>query len=178
MRAPGLVIVAAALTVSSIAAATVSVVSAVDLPASVGREAYRVAPPFRDEQTGTERAVADVVDLVNDERSRRGLPIMHEHDLIGDAAMAHAQDMATRRELVHFGVDGADTGDRLDRVGVDWRTWGEAIGAGFATPELVVDAWMASDEHRGYILGAHTLIGVGVVATPDGVPYWVLVVAA
>lgn len=174
MRVAGLIIGVAALAVGSVTAAQVT---AIDDPAEVGRAAYRIAPPFRQEQTGVERAIDAVVELVNDERSERRLPIMQQHAPVGAAAMAHAEDMAERRQLVHFGVDGSDTGDRLGREGFVWRTWGEAIGAGFSTPELTVEAWMASDEHRAHILSDNIHVGVGVAVASDGVPYWVLVVA-
>lgn len=85
--------------------------------------------------------------------------------------------MAARRTMMHFGVDGSDTGDRLEREGFARRTWGEAIGAGFVTPDLVVEAWMATDDDRSHVLGENTYIGVGEAATSDGTPYWVLVVA-
>lgn len=174
MRAPGLVIIVAALSVGSVATAALTTI---DAPADVDREAHRLAPPFRPEQTGTERAASEVVELVNAERTRRGLPNLAPHEPVTAAAMAHADDMAARRSMVHFGVDGSDTGHRLERQGFAWRTWGESIGAGFATPELVVDAWMAGDEDRADLLSENTFIGVGVAATPDGTPYWVLVVA-
>lgn len=174
MRAAGLIIGVAVLAFGSVTAAGVT---AIDDPAHVDRAAYRIAPPFRQELSGVDRAIAAVVELVNDERSARGLPIMQQHASVGAAAMAHADDMARRRQLVHFGVDGSDTGDRLRREGFVWRTWGEAIGGGFSTPERIVDAWMASDEHRAHILGDNVHVGVGVAVAPDGVPYWVLVVA-
>lgn len=175
MRARGLVIVVIALAAGSVAVAATSTIHA---PAEVDRQAYRVAPPFRAEQTSIERATSALIDLINDERARRGLPIMTRHDLVTAAATAHADDMAERRALVHFGLDGADTGDRLDREGFAWRTWGEAIGGGYATPELLFDAWMANDEHRSHVISENRYIGVGVAATPDGVPYWVLIVAS
>jgi hypothetical protein len=36
---------------------------------------------------------------------------------------------------------------------------------------------MASAVDRTHVLSEQIYIGVGVAATPDGVPYWVLVVA-
>lgn len=174
MRIPGLVTVVAALAIGSVVAASVT---SIEAPASVDREAYRLAPPFRPDQTGAERASSEIVDLVNEERARRGLPTLRPQELVGAAALAHAEDMAARRAMVHFGVDGSDTGDRLARAGFAWRTWGEAIGAGFATPELLVDSWMASDDQRSQILSENTYLGAGVAATPNGVPYWALIVA-
>lgn len=173
MRVPGLVVVVALAAGSVVVAA----VSAIDAPADVDRVAHRLAPPFRPEQTGVERAASEVVDLVNDERTRRGLPILLPHELVAAAAMGHAADMAARRTMVHLGADGSDTGDRLDRHGFAWRDWGEAIGAGFTTPESLFEAWMASDADRSHVLSDQTYIGVGVAATSDGVPYWVLDVA-
>jgi uncharacterized protein YkwD len=174
MRARWLVVIVAALAAGSVAEASVS---SIEVPADVDRVAYRLAPPFRPQQTSAERAAFELVDLVNEERMRRDLPILLRHELVGAAAMAHADDMAARREMVHLGADGSDTGDRLARQGFAWRDWGEAIGAGFVTPQSVFDAWIASAADRAHVLGDQVYIGVGAAATPDGVPYWVLVVA-
>lgn len=174
MRLPGLIIIVSALASGSVAVASMSVI---DAPAGVERQARRLAPPFRPEQTSAERAEAVMIDLVNDERARRGLPSMRPNALVTAAATAHAADMASVPYFGHIAPDGSDTSDRLEREGFAWRTWGEAIGAGYITPEPLFDAWMNSPDHRAHILSANPYIGVGVVATPDGVPYWVLVVA-
>ncbi len=175
MRRSGAVIVAALALVGSV---TVASVNTIDDAAVVGRTAHRLAPPFRPDLPANERVGLEMVDLVNRERNGRGVPVFQVHELVTEAAMAHSEDMAGRRSMVHVGADGSDTGDRLDRAGLAWRAWGEAIGAGFSTPEPLFDAWMKSDEHRPHILSSNTYIGVGVAATPDGVPYWTLVVAS
>lgn len=153
-------------------------VTAIDGAAAVGRTAYRIAPPFRPDLDPNERVALEAVEIINLERNRRGLPNYLMNESVTDAAMAHAADMAARREMVHLGSDGSDTGTRLERAGFVWRTWGENIGAGFRTPQPLIDAWMASDIHRPLLLGENTYVGVGVAATPDGVPYWALVVAS
>lgn len=174
MRIRGPAIVVAALALGSVA---VAAVSSIDAPAEVDRVASRAAPPFRPEQTPEERVAAEVFELVNDERASRSLPPLQSNELVVAAATAHADDMAARRQMVHLGIDGTDAGDRLARAGFAWRDWGEAIGAGFGTPQLIVDAWMSDDVNRAHILGGQVHLGVGVAASDDDVPYWVLLVA-
>ena len=58
----------------------------------------------------------------------------------------------------------------LRNHGITYRTAGENIARGYATPKAVVDGWMNSKGHRENILNkTYTEIGVGRVA--DG-NYW------
>jgi uncharacterized protein YkwD len=57
-------------------------------------------------------------------------------------------------------------------------TWGENIAAGQRTPAEVVSSWMNSEGHRANILNSQfTEIGIGMVPSGDGTPYWTLVFA-
>ena len=176
MRVPTLVLVAGVMAVGgSVATAGVATI---ERPAQVDRTAHRLAPPFGADLDPNERVALELVDLINLERNRRGLPNFQVNASVSAAAMAHAGDMAAREQLAHIGTDGSDAGARLHRAGFAWRTWGETIGAGFATPQPVMDAWLASPDHRPSLLGDTTYAGAGVVATAGNVPYWVLVVAS
>lgn len=119
-----------------------------------------------------------MVDLINVERARRGLTRLTWNDRVDAAARAHSDDMAAHRTMQHAGTDGSDAGDRLTREGFVWRTWAENIAAGQQTDEAVLADWMASTGHRANLLGNFNLIGVGATATPDGVPYWTIVLAS
>lgn len=160
---------------ASIASASVATIAN---SAEVERVAFRVSPPYEPEVAPAERAVIELTELVNLERNRRGLPNLLSQPQVEAAAVAHSIDMADRQEADHFGTDGADTGDRLEREGFDYVIWGEVIGSGYQTPQELFDAWMSSDVHRAHLLSDNFFIGVGVAATPDGVPYWTLVVAS
>jgi uncharacterized protein YkwD len=35
----------------------------------------------------------------------------------------------------------------MAQAGYTWSTWGENIGAGYASPAAVVNGWLASDGH-------------------------------
>ena len=58
----------------------------------------------------------------------------------------------------------------MKSFGISYRTAGENIAKGYASPEAVVNAWMNSPGHRANILNStYTHIGVGYV--PSG-NYW------
>ena len=58
----------------------------------------------------------------------------------------------------------------IKSFGITYRSAGENIARGQATPKAVVDAWMNSSGHRANILNASfTQIGVGYVASGR---YW------
>ncbi|SCG69747.1 CAP domain-containing protein [Micromonospora coxensis] len=118
-----------------------------------------------------------VVDLVNAERAKAGCGKLGIDDKLMTAAQRHSQDQADHQNMSHTGSDGSDAGDRLDRVGYAWRTYGENVAWNQKTPAAVMDAWMNSPGHRANILNcAFTEIGVG-VASSNG-PYWTQVFAA
>lgn len=113
----------------------------------------------------------EVVDLVNAERAKAGCKALTIDDKLMTAAQRHSQDQADHGNMSHTGSDGSDPGDRIDRVGYQWRTYGENVAWNQKTPAAVMDAWMNSPGHRANILNcAFTEIGVG-IASSNG-PYW------
>ncbi|MGC5021074.1 CAP domain-containing protein [Micromonospora sp. DT47] len=120
---------------------------------------------------GVSSQAKQVVDLVNAERAKAGCNALKIDDKLMLAAQRHSQDQADHQDMTHTGSDGSDAGERLDRVGYSWRTYGENVAWNQKTPAAVMDAWMNSPDHRDNILNcAFTQIGVG-VATSNG-PYW------
>ncbi|GLY21121.1 CAP domain-containing protein [Micromonospora sp. NBRC 101691] len=118
---------------------------------------------------GTEQA--QVVALVNAERAKAGCGAVSVDAKLTTAAQRHSEDQAATRKMSHTGSDGSNVGDRLDRVGYDWRGYGENVAWNQQTPAAVMSAWMNSSGHRANILNcAFTEIGVG-VARSNG-PYW------
>ncbi|MFG3714131.1 CAP domain-containing protein [Micromonospora sp. NPDC047730] len=127
--------------------------------------------------SGVSAQAREVVNLVNAERAKAGCGALSIDDKLMTAAQRHSQDQADHRNMSHTGSDGSDAGDRLDRVGYAWRTYGENVAWNQKTPAAVMDAWMNSSGHRANILNcAFTEIGVG-VASSNG-PYWTQVFAA
>jgi uncharacterized protein YkwD len=122
-----------------------------------------------------------VADLINVERTTRGLSALAFDEKLILAARAHSQDMADKKFFSHTGSDGSDPGDRIAAQGYAWTTYGENIAAGYTTPENVVKGWMDSPGHRDNILNSDmTELGVGYIVK-SGSPftyYWTNVLAA
>ncbi|RIV40930.1 CAP domain-containing protein [Micromonospora radicis] len=141
------------------------------------RSATAPAPATSSPSSGAGTQAAQVVELVNAERAKAGCGALSIDDKLMTAAQRHSQDQADNQNMSHTGSDGSDPGDRIDRVGYAWRTYGENVAWNQQTPAAVMDAWMNSDGHRANILNcAFTEIGVG-VANSNG-PYWTQVFAA
>lgn len=69
------------------------------------------------------------------------------NDRLAAAASQHNLDMAQSGELNHTGTDGSTAGDRLERNGYRWRSYGENIASGFTGMDAVLRAWVDSPGH-------------------------------
>jgi len=104
-----------------------------------------------------------VVCLINEQRSERKLPILHEQPQLERSAQSWTNTMVRQNSFTH----GTDFSNRISAAGYDWQTAGENIASGFATPQAVVDAWMASPGHCRNILDPqYASVGTGVSSSP------------
>ena len=122
--------------------------------------------------TASEEAMADrVIELVNQERTSRGLQPLLKHDGLMVAAAARAKELSQRYS--HTRPDGSECFTILWHLGIDYAYAGENIAMGQRTPEIVMNDWMNSSGHRANILNEnYDCIGVGYTMV-DGYPYWV-----
>lgn len=93
-----------------------------------------------------------VLGLVNQERRAAGLRPLRLNPLLNASAQAHSQDMALNDFFSHQGSNGSKIANRIAATGYRAFTYGENIAAGQASPESVMQAWMASPGHRKNIL--------------------------
>ncbi len=97
------------------------------------------------------------------------------------AALAHAQDMATRSYIGHKGPDGSMPADRATRAGYARVSIAENVAAGQTTAEEVVNKWLASPGHCANLMNPrYSDMGVAYAVNPaseKGI-YWVQVFAA
>ncbi|WNM30460.1 sigma-70 family RNA polymerase sigma factor [Streptomyces sp. Li-HN-5-11] len=127
------------------------------------------SPPAQPAPAGT---VAQVVALVNRERSAAGCAPLTEDAELDSAARGQSDDMAARDFFDHTNPDGAGPGERITAAGYRWSAYGENIAKGQQTPESVMTSWMNSPGHRANILNcAFKNIGVGVHKGSGG-PWW------
>ena len=114
---------------------------------------------------------AQVVELVNVERAKMGLPALAMNSGAQQAAQLRAAEIV--EVFSHDRPDGSACYTALTEIGVSYRAAGENIAMGYPTPEAVVDGWMNSEGHRANILrDTFSEIGVGYVVE-DGTAYWV-----
>ena len=113
---------------------------------------------------------AEVIRLVNVERTKRGLSALQSDWQLSRVARYKSQDMHDNKYFSHTSPVYGSPFQMMKSFGITYRSAGENIARGQRTPAAVVNAWMNSSGHRANILNASfTHIGVGYVA--DG-HYW------
>lgn len=112
----------------------------------------------------------EVIRLVNEIRAENGLPVLTYNWELSRVARYKSQDMKDNRYFSHTSPVYGSPFDMIRNFGISYRTAGENIARGYATPQAVVNGWMNSSGHRANILNASfTQIGVGYVAEGN---YW------
>ncbi|MBA4541459.1 hypothetical protein H1164_00855 [Thermoactinomyces daqus] len=112
-----------------------------------------------------------VVDLVNQERAKYGLPALKIDSKLSRMARDKAQDMHDKHYFDHNSPTYGSPFDMMNKYGIQYNSAGENIAMGQPTPQEVVKDWMNSKGHRENILNKDfNYIGVGYVK--DG-NYWV-----
>ena len=141
-----------------------------------------VVTPTPDSTAATEDTV---VSLVNAKRAAGAVcggtsfaavpPLVHNTQL-RNAARAHSADMAARGYFAHVAPDGRTFTQRISAAGFTGSLpWAENIASGQASPQAVVDGWMASATHCANIMNPDfRSVGVGYAfnATSPLVHYW------
>ncbi len=150
---------------------------------STNTESKPVTPSVPKEDTSSSEVVSEdksdsgvseyekrVVELVNVERAKYGLPALKLNTELSAVARLKSQDMKDKNYFSHTSPTYGSPFDMMKKFGISYRTAGENIARGQRTPEEVVNGWMNSEGHRANILNSSfTEIGVGYVA--DG-NYW------
>lgn len=112
----------------------------------------------------------EVIRLVNEIRAENGLPALTYNWELSRVARYKSQDMKDNRYFSHTSPVYGSPFQMMKSFGISYRTAGENIARGYATPQAVVNGWMNSSGHRANILNASfTQIGVGYVAEGN---YW------
>ncbi|MDC3415943.1 CAP domain-containing protein [Aquibacillus salsiterrae] len=107
--------------------------------------------------------IDQIVQLVNQERSTRGLRPLQLYSGLQLVAEMKAKDMADNNYFDHESPTYGFFSDLLLEASVDYDKAGENLAYGYPDAEAVVKGWMASEGHRKNILDpTFTHIGVGV----------------
>ena|SRR6476620_4733068 len=119
----------------------------------------------------TKNVETSVQQLVNNERSKAGLPALQMDWELQRTARVKACDMAQKGYFSHQSPTYGSPFDMMKQFGISYRTAGENIAQGQRSPAEVMQAWMNSQGHRENILKReYTHIGVGYCAQGN---HWV-----
>ena len=107
---------------------------------------------------------APILDNINAERAKVGLPALARTSELAAAAIVRAQEQ--EQLFSHTRPNGSDWWTVDSRV-----CYGENLARDYTTAEGVVAAWMASPTHKEVMLDDYKTCGIGVYVTPGGTTF-------
>ncbi len=116
---------------------------------------------------------AEVIRLVNIERSKKGLQLLKQNWELSRVARYKSQDMINKKYFAHESPTYGSPFKMMESFGIKFSAAAENIAYGQQTPQEVMNAWMNSAGHKSNILGPSFLeIGVGAAKDSQGRVYW------
>ena len=115
---------------------------------------------------------AEMLQLVNAERTKRGLkPVVADPQLV-PVARSHSHDMFSRGYFSHYTPEGKDPFDRMKAAGIKYYSAGENLALG-QTLKICHQGLMNSPGHRANILNpSYGRLGIGIL---DGGTYGLMI---
>lgn len=105
-----------------------------------------------------------LIEAMNRERRRSGLPLFRANDRLTLAARDRIDDMIRKRYFDHVAPDGKGPFSWVRQRRYRYRHAGENLAMGFRSADDVVKAWMKSPEHRANLLGDYHEVGIASIA--------------
>jgi uncharacterized protein YkwD len=129
-------------------------------------------PPAGCSPSGNNSYENQVVTLINQERTSRGLSALSQNSSLRQAARGHSEDMACNDFFSHTGSNGSSMSSRILAAGYGYSWAAENIAASSNcsfSASAVVNMWMNSAGHKANILNSNAVhIGVGFRCVNDG----------
>lgn len=102
--------------------------------------------------------------LINTERAKANVPVLHINSKLQTGAQLKAQDLARNNYFSHTSPKGKTPWYWFTAVGYSYAIAGENLAIQYSDPNQLVAAWMKSAGHRANILNKNfTETGIGVV---------------
>lgn len=124
-------------------------------------------------QENSQSVEQQVLNLVNEERSKSGLPSLEMDTAISKVANLKSEDMRDSNYFNHASPTYGSPFDMMKSFGISYRYAGENIAAGQPSADAVMKSWMNSPGHKANILNKnYTHIGIGHVTGGKYTHYW------
>lgn len=94
----------------------------------------------------------DLLSLTNQKRQEVGAGALNIDAQLTQAAQAKAADMFAKNYWAHFSPTGKSPWDFIHGAGYQYIYAGENLARGFTTASDIINAWMASPDHRANML--------------------------
>lgn len=116
----------------------------------------------------TSMDIVALTENTNAQRMRNGLSPLKLNTALDSAAEAKAQNMVKLDYWSHNTPSGNPPWVFVASTNYSYQVLGENLAAGFNDENSVINAWMASDQHRANILNrAYSQVGFGVARSPN-----------
>ena len=120
------------------------------------------------------KMVSEVINIVNKERTVRGLSALQEDPLLHQLATVKLNDMLQRKYFEHQSPFYGYPWEMANYLDYEFKSLGENLAKSLITPADVMKGWMASPKHKENVLKSnYTHIGVAVKRDSSGNYYWV-----
>ncbi|MDD3662487.1 MAG: CAP domain-containing protein [Candidatus Pacebacteria bacterium] len=108
---------------------------------------------FIPEDKGSKLSSSGIINIINKERTSRGLEPLRQNSKLVFSAEKKLQDMFVKQYFEHISPEGIGIGDLASQISYEYITIGENLALGsFSENKSLVEAWMASEGHRQNIL--------------------------
>lgn len=97
-------------------------------------------------------SLSQLVSLTNQKRQEKGFPPLELDEKLSKAALQKASDMFYKNYWAHNAPDGTTPWVFIRDSGYSYVYAGENLARGFANSSDIVNAWMASPDHRDNLL--------------------------
>ncbi len=123
----------------------------------------------------------EAVKLINRYRSSKGLGAVSLDSTLTTIAKSHSRDLAKHDRISHYGSDGSNPWDRVERSGYKPQLAAENVGTGQLSIKEVMQGWKDSPGHnKNLLLPDAKNIGIALVYNPktEYKTFWTLVLGS
>lgn len=110
--------------------------------------------------------VIDIIDRTNIERKKATVQLLTENSALSYAAYLRAKEILNNQDFNHYASGSGDIKARkaVEVVGYRYSEVGENLARGYDDPNLVIEGWLNSPEHKQNMLKSnYREIGVAVL---------------